>query len=271
MLKKLFKIEILKLMPLGAFKALIIIHLALYVLVLMLSTQINIQIPGLDFSKIYSFPHIWNLSTWLASWFNILLTLLMIIFIGNEFSQRTFRQAVIDGLKREELIYGKSIVIIILSLYTFVLVFISTIVMGIFTTDNISFAGIFEKSYFILIYFIQAIGYLTIGMFFIVLFKNTGLSILFFIIYFFPVEPMIRLFLPDSISIYLPMKILSNLTPSPGFDSISDDKFMMQNFNTPQNSAIVEHSYNWGNLAIAISYIAMFWFISYIIIKKRDL
>lgn len=271
MLKKLYKIELLKLLPLGAFKAILIIHFALYILVLTLSTQINIQIPGLDFSKIYSFPNIWNLSTWLASWFNILLTLLMIIFIGNEFSQKTFRQAVIDGLKREELIYGKSIVIIILSLYTFVLVFLSTIVMGLFTTDQINFADIFNKSYYILIYFIQAIGYLTIGMFFIVLFKNTGLSILFFILYFFPVEPMIRLFLPDSVSAFFPMKILSNLTPAPGFDSISDDKFMTQNFNMPQNAHIAETSYNWTNLAVAISYIAVFWFISYLLIKKRDL
>ncbi len=271
MLKKLYKIEMLKLLPLGAFKAILIIHLALYVLVLILSTQINIQVPGLDFSKIYSFPHLWNLSTWLASWFNILLTLLMIIFIGNEFSQKTFRQAVIDGLKREELIYGKSIVIIILSVYTFVLVFLSTLVMGFFTSDQLSFADIFSKSYYILIYFIQAIGYLTVGMFFIILFKNTGLSILFFILYFFPVEPMIRLFLPDSVSAFFPMKILSNLTPAPGFETIQDDKFFNQNFNMPQNMPVSETSYEWTNLAVAILYIAVFWFISYLIIKKRNL
>ncbi len=271
MLKKLLKIELLKLLPSGAFKALIIIHLALYVLVLTLSTQINIQIPGLDFSKIYNFPYVWNLSTWLASWFNILLSLLMIIFIGNEFSQKTFRQAVIDGLKREELIYGKSIIIIILSVYTLILVFISTIIMGIFTTEQINFVNIFNRSYYLLIYFIQAIGYLTIGMFFIILFKNTGLSILFFILYFFPVEPIIRMFLPNSVSVFLPIKILSNLTPAPGFDSIADDKFINQGFNMPANTHIAEHAYNWTNIAVAISYIVFFWFISFLIIKKRDL
>lgn len=271
MIKKLFNIEYIKLLSLGAFKAIIIIHFALYILVLSLSTQINIQIPGIDFTKIYSFPHIWNLSTWLASWFNILLTLLMIIFIGNEFSQKTFRQAVIDGLKRKELIYGKSIIIIILSLYTLVLVFLSTLVMGFITTDNISFNDIFSKSYYILIYFVQAIGYLTIGMFFVILFKNIGLSILFFILYFFPIEPIIRMILPDSISMFLPIKILSNLTPAPGFESLQDDKFFNQSLNGIPVQGFTEQSYNWEKLIIAILYIALFWYISLLIIKKRDL
>src|SRR5437764_10406442 len=55
----------------------------------------------------YSFPTVWQMTSYLSSFLLFLPGLLMIIFITNEYSYKTHRQNVIDGWSRNQFISVK--------------------------------------------------------------------------------------------------------------------------------------------------------------------
>src|SRR5580765_6411318 len=63
----------------------------------------------------YSFPTVWQMTSYVSSYLLFLPGLLMIIFITNEFSYKTHRQNVIDGWSRNEFISVKIVLAAILS------------------------------------------------------------------------------------------------------------------------------------------------------------
>ena len=192
-MKKLFNLEKIKAIAYPAFKTLMIIHFLLFFIVILVVSRWHITIPGFSIKGLYQFPNIWTFFPWVASWFNIFLTIVLITLVGNEFSFRTFRQNVIDGLSRNDLIVGKLIFIFTVAVYTFLMVLFAVIIFGLINTDGITFKMILDHSYLLLVYFIQAIGYMTLGLLFAMIFRNNALSIILFLLYF-PIEGVIRLF-----------------------------------------------------------------------------
>lgn len=135
-MKRLVQIEFIKLFTYAGFWVPAIFWALLFVLCLFLGTQININLPGLDHASFFKFPGLWNTTTWLASWFNLILAIISMIFVCNEFSFRTFRQHVIDGLSRTELFFGKVLLMLIFAFVGFVLVVASTLILGLFYNNS---------------------------------------------------------------------------------------------------------------------------------------
>lgn len=276
-MKRIINIELKKLIPYTTFWVLIGIHLFLFIIVALVINSFEIQIPGFELPKLFEFPLVWNLICWLASWFNMFLAIIIIAYAGNEFVFKTFRQNLIDGLMRKELLEGKLLVIFFISVYTLLLVFLTSSLFGLITTNDVSFSGFFDQSYYLFIYFIQAIAYMTFALFLVLLIKNIALSILAFILYKFPVEPIIRGFLPDEVIRYFPMKVISNLTPLPARDLFqinTQSQFYGsmngQTYQTPVNQEVVSDLSLTTNTTLAVIYIAIFISLSYIIVKKKN-
>ncbi|MEZ5013685.1 MAG: hypothetical protein R2794_05285, partial [Chitinophagales bacterium] len=97
---RLLKIELSKLWPYRAFKVLFIIYLVLMGLTLAGGAKIGNSDGGLTPEKILGFPNIWNYYTLYACYFNVIIAMLVIFISGNEYSNRTSRQNIIDGLTR---------------------------------------------------------------------------------------------------------------------------------------------------------------------------
>jgi hypothetical protein len=247
----------------------------LYVLSLIVVTQIDVQLPGLDSKSFFAFPQLWNVTTWLASWFNLLLAIMIMIFTCNEFSFRMFRQQVIDGLARRELFVGKVLLMLVFALTGVVLVIISTFVIGIFFNNSATWPLLFDNLYLIPVYFVQAFAYMSIGLMLALLLRNIALSILTFILYFFPLEPIIRNFFSDQILSFFPMKVISNLTPPPDIFSFSAQPQFTTTINGQMmNSEPPPPPFElplWGNTVVAMIYIALFLGISWWLLKKRKL
>src|ERR1700733_10125075 len=98
MMKRL-SIELKKIMPYPPFW----IFIGLYVL---LTLMVFCSLPFIKFTgpasaltlkTYYTFPDIWHTLTYIAGLFNLLLGVLVIILITNEFNFRTVRQNIIDG------------------------------------------------------------------------------------------------------------------------------------------------------------------------------
>jgi len=275
-MKKLFKIELVKILNYSSFKVILILHFLLFLLVIFVSSQIDISVPGFTMKNLFQFPHVWKSFSWMASWFNLLLAILLIVLVGNEFSYKTFRQQVIIGLSRNDLILGKGIVILIVAVYGVVLVLFTSTLFGLIFTKGLSLSIVFEKSYILIVYFIQAIGYMTIGFFVAVLFRNTALSIVMYLLYFLLIEPIIRLMFPREARLYFPVKIISNLTPRPEFLTVTSNEPMLDSAgqsNLDLNAIGIAQDPlpMYLTIILAVVYITIFTFLIFIFIRKRDI
>lgn len=275
-MKKLFSLEKIKALSYPAFKTLMIIHFLLFFLVILIVSRVHFSIPGFSIKGLYQFPNIWQFFPWVASWFNLFLAIVIIILVGNEFSFRTFRQNVIDGLSRNDLIKGKLILIFTIAVYTLIMVLLAVFIFGLINTKNISFDIIFENSYLILIYFVQAIGYMTLGLLISIILRNNALSIIMFILYFFPIEPIIRVMFKAEVRNFFPIKIISNLTPTPEFLTMASEKSYTNASGTSSldfsEIGLLPEKLPVGiTVLLAAGYIGFFIALSTLLLNKRNL
>jgi ABC-2 type transport system permease protein len=126
----------------------------------------------------YSFPDVWNTVAWMSSWLLYFPGFIIILMLSNEYTFKTHRQNIIDGLSRQQFVTTKLAVALILALFTTVIVFINAIIFGLaggssFTFDGIQMIGYFFISSWIYILFALLLAFLlrkavlAIGVFFI--------------------------------------------------------------------------------------------------------
>jgi ABC-2 type transport system permease protein len=275
-MRKLLSIELTKLLNYTSFKVILGLHLALFSLVIFVTSQIDITVPGFDTANLFRFPHVWSYFAWVASWFNLLLAILIIMITGNEFTYRTFRQHVIDGLSRMDLLKGKLAVVFLIAVYCFLLVFISGIIYGLIFSAGFSTTYFFTNIDKLFIFFLQTLSYMVIGLLLVMFLRSTALSIIIFILVRFPVEPILRTFFDSAFRPFFPMKAVSGLTPMPEFLSISSEN----SFETLEGGNALSLS-EMGIIAqglpvylqilVAMGYTAVFLGVIAYILKNRNL
>lgn len=271
---KLLKIELQKYLSYTTFWVLIGLHFVLLTLAIFIASKINFDMPGFEAFKFFQFPFVWRTVSYISSWFNVLLTIIIIIFVGNEFSFKTYQQNIINGLSRAELIYSKLLLILSFAVYCLILTIILSLSIGFFYTNNLNFSVIFQDSTFIAIYFLQSIAYMVFGLFLVTLFKNTALSIVLYFLNFIIIEPIVRNIFPDEIGMFFPMKIITNLTPAPNLMHFAIEEQMKSGFGTQANNEAL-NSFDFSvltpNLIATAIYIVVFAYGSYLLVKTRDL
>ncbi|WP_066829956.1 ABC transporter permease subunit [Rufibacter ruber] len=254
----LLRIELRKLLPYRTFWAILAVFVILLFVILYGSSNVTIngQSAGATF---YKFPDIWPKLTYIASYFNLLLGILLIITITDEYSFRTIRQQVIDGYTRADVVQAKYSVVLLLGVACALYVFLLGLLFGIGFADEVATDKILTDAQFVFYYLVQAIGYMSLAMLFGFLVKKSGLAIMAFLLYAKVVEPIIHYKLPDSLDKYFPMKVLSSLTPMPGkemFEMVTGASEAL----TPLEA-----------LLPAVLYISLFCVLSYRLLKSRDL
>lgn len=275
-MKNLLKNELTKTLNYSSFKVIMTLHFMLFILVIIVASRIDIAVPGFSMRNLFRFPDVWATFAWIASWFNMLLAIMIIVLVGNEFSFHTFRQQVINGLSIEDLIIGKGIVIFFIALYGVLLVFLSGTVSGIIFSHDFEFADLFSKSYLLAVYFIQAVGYMIIGMLIAVIFRNNSLSIIMFLLYFIFIEPIIRKFFSPEVRQFFPVKIISHLTPPPEVLTIASKKTIEgaaggSNFDFEAIGLIPHQLPLLTTLLVAAGFISLFVFLIFQVMRRRDL
>ena len=197
--------------------------------------------------------------SYVAGYFNLLLGILLLILITDEYSFRTFRQHVIDGLFRYDLVAGKYWVVLLVGIFATVVLAVIGLGFGITYTPNVEAGTLFPGSMYLVYYLVQAIGYMSIAVFFGFLIRKNGMAIIAFLGYTKVVEPLLHWRLDDEVDKYFPMKVLSSLTPMPGqevLDSLTGPTIVLN----PAQAILP-----------AILYIGLFYALTLIILKIRDL
>lgn len=256
---RLLKIELSKLWPYRAFKVLFIIYLVLMGLTLAGGAKIGNSDGGLTPEKILGFPNIWNYYTLYACYFNVIIAMLVIFISGNEYSNRTSRQNIIDGLTRNESVAAKVLLITALAVINTIFLFISGSIGGfIYSTPEMK-ADWFGHTGFIFAYFIQTFGLLSLGYLLATIFRKTGMAVIVFLLFLFPVDVIIRASL-----------------------GINGDFLPVGNYFLKMVPFPVEHALSGGeeptplaptmqSLMVGAGYAVLFNIISLLVIRKRDL
>jgi ABC-2 type transport system permease protein len=172
---------------------------------------------------IYFFPWVWQNLAFFATLRYVLIfpAIIIIIMITNEFTYKTIRQNIINGMSKTEFLVSKLLLILLLSLVTTVLLAVGTFIIGLANTQITGWAMVFEKTQFILGFFLTILTFQIFAFFFGFLLRNTGLSIALFTLYTFIVEPILYYFLKspivfeNNISPYLPVNSVLRITEYP--------------------------------------------------------
>jgi ABC-2 type transport system permease protein len=273
--KRIIGIELSKISTYGFFRIVVILHFVLYLLVTFVISRIKIEAPGITPGNLFIFPNVWSTFAYIASWFNMFLAIIVIVLTANEFSHKTFRQQVLSGLSRNEFLFGKGILILGLAIYGFLLVTITGLIYGFIYTESVQISQMFDKFYIILIYIVQAIGYMTLGVMAAIIFRNVSLSIILFLLYFIFIEPITRLFCPLAIRPWFPVKVISHLTPVPEVLKMTTN----MGATAPPNNEMSFEKLGlipaqlpvFTNLVIAVVYILLFITLIFWLIRKRDI
>lgn len=254
----LLRTELRKITPYRTVWVILGIFIALLFLIVRGSSNITINGQSAG-TSLYNFPDIWMKLTYIASYFNLLLGILVIILVTDEFSFRTLRQQVIDGYFRADVIAAKLMVMVLIAIFATVVVAALGFGFGLAYSNNPTSQQITGNLMYLVYYFVQALGYMALAMFIGFLIRKNGLAIIAFLVFSKIVEPILRYPIDDNLDKFFPMKTFSSLTPTPGQDML-DSAFGTTLELAPEVAVLP-----------AILYIALFTGLSYALLRLRDL
>jgi len=266
-MRRLIQIENIKTFSSNTFRLIISLHLLFFVLVLLSISRIELSMGEFSVTRLFEFPNVWGFFPWVASWFNLLLAVLIIVLTCNEYRYKTFRQQVMNGMHEGHLTLGKIYIILVIALYAFLLVFLTGLVSGWLT--GVERTGVPDLSGFhhVGIYFIQTVAYMALALFFATLFKNNGLSIVLFVLYLFPGEVIIRKLIFPGIEAYFPAKVIGDLTP---FPSLFTQQMTMPGNNLQIGPGSSEMLSTGAASGLAVLYVVIFLSLTFLLLRRRS-
>lgn len=272
---RLLKLELQKLLLNRASKVLIFISFILPFTVLILSS-IKINFFGfftLELGElgIFNFPIIWHITTFFASYFKFFFAIVVVSMIGNEYSNKTIKQNLIDGLSKKEFILSKFYTIVFFSLVATLLIGLASLLIGLYYSSYTELPIVFSEIEFLLAYFVKLVGFFSLCLFFGMLLKRSAFALGFlFILYIF--EWIIFGLITWQVSVDLGWKI-KNLLPLESMYKLIDQpvqRMVMTKFPDKADLAY-DYAVHWYELAIVLGWTSLFIFFSYKLLKKRDL
>ena len=130
---RLLQIELYKLWHNTISKVLIFGYFLLILSISILST-IKIDLGPVKFylaeQGIFNFPYIWHFNTFMIALLKIFFAIIIVAMIGNEYSYKTLKQNLIDGLSKSEFLRSKIYAILLFVLTSTLLVFIVSLILG---------------------------------------------------------------------------------------------------------------------------------------------
>jgi len=180
--------------------------------------SININIGGVDVAQaaldgfsVFNYPDIWQNIAYLAGWFKLFFAIIVVVLVTNEYTYRTIKQNIIDGMSKLEILASKQLVITLLSLVATLLIALLIFILG----KNPNEVSIFNGSTYLLKYFFSLIVYLNFAYLLSSWLKKAGLTIGLLFLYTLVIENLLAFKLPEQVAGFLPMNLISNLIPNP--------------------------------------------------------
>jgi ABC-type transport system involved in multi-copper enzyme maturation permease subunit len=177
---RLLNIEFQKLRYSKSAKILTITYFVLICLISLIASyefdfgQINFRIAD---QGIFNFPYIWHFTSWFAAWLKIFLAIVIVSMVANEYSYKTLKQNLIDGLSKKEFLASKVLTVIFFALLSTVFLFTVSLILGLIFSDYTELSIIFSDMEYLLAYFIKLLGFFSFCLFLGVLVKRSAFAL----------------------------------------------------------------------------------------------
>jgi ABC-type transport system involved in multi-copper enzyme maturation permease subunit len=221
---------------------------------------------------IFNFPYIWHFNTYIAAILKLFLAIVIVSMMANEYSYGTLKQNLIDGLSKKEFILSKFVTIVLFSLCSTVFVFIMTLILGYSFSSYTEIDIVFSDLEYVLAFFIKLIGFFSFCLFLGILVKRSAFALGFLLVWYF-FEKIIHLILlwftpnPEKIISFLPLESMSNLIVEP----ISRSSVIKSIGTQMGVENLKDYSVHFSAILIVSCWTIIFLFLSYKILKNRDL
>ncbi|PKD18281.1 excinuclease ABC subunit B [Salegentibacter salinarum] len=225
---------------------------------------------------IFNFPYIWHFNSYIAALLKLFLAIVIVSMMSNEYSNRTLKQNLIDGLSKKEFIASKFLTVTVFSLISTLFLFIVSLILGLSFSDFTEASIIFSDMEYMIAYFVKLTGFFAFCMFLGILIKRSAFALGFLFIWWI-LESIVygvlkwQIFrdseIADNIARFFPLESMSNLIKEP-FSRLS----AVQTAATQLGSEFdKDYGIHWDQLLIVIFWTTIFVFLSYRLLKKRDL
>ena len=278
-MKRLLSIELQKIWKNRASRVLTISYFVILSFIALIAS-INIKIGSfqLHFAEmgIFNFPFIWHFNTYIAAILKFFLAIVIVSMMANEYSYGTLKQNLIDGMSKKEFVLSKFLAVVLFAFVSTFFVFLMSLILGYSFSSYTELSIVFSDMDYLLAYFVKLVGFFSFCLFLGVLVKRSAFAIGFLFVWniiegiangilTFKVFPKSNT--AEQITQFFPLESMSNLIVEP-ITRLS----VIKNIQTAVGDTNVkDYSVHFSSIFIVLVWTTLFIFISYKIIKKRDL
>ena len=275
---RLLQIEFIKLWNNRASKILITSYFALLTSIALIAA-IKFDIGPVKFHLaeigIFNFPYIWHFNTFVTAFFKLFLAIVIVSMMANEYSNKTIKQNLIDGLSKKEFILSKFLTVISFALISTVFVFVVSLILGLFYSDYNEFSIIFSDLEFVFAFFVKLMGFFSFCLFLGIFVKRSAFALGFLILWQIIegiTRGLIRWKLFDSettemVMGFFPLQSMFNLIKEP----VTRLEAVQTVADQVGESITLNYHVHWYEILIVLCWTAIFIYSSYALLKKRDL
>lgn len=279
---RLLTIEFHKLKHNRASKVLSIIYFGLLTCIALIAA-IKFDIGPVKFhlaeQGIFNFPYIWHFNSFMAAIFKFFLLLVIVSMMANEYSYKTLKQNLIDGLSKKEFILSKFYTVIAFSAISTLFVFVISLILGLFYSDYNEFNIIFSDLSYLAGFFFKLVGFFSFGLFFGILVKRSAFAVGAMIVWLIA-ESMFKGYLfysfrnadntfdkVSDIMQFFPFEAMANLIKEP-FSRLGAVKTVASQIG---EGFTKDYAVQFTDVMIVSVWTFIFIYASYALLKKRDL
>ena len=276
---RLLNIELHKLKYNKSAKVISIVYFILITFIALISSiefnfgDINFRIAD---QGIFNFPYIWHFNSYIAAILKLFLAIVIVSMTANEYSNKTLKQNLIDGLSKKEFILSKFLTVVLFSLVSTLFVFGVSLVLGLIFSDYNEPGIIFSDIKYLFAYFIKLIGFFSFCLFLGVLVKRSAFALGFLLIWSITEGIIYSVFkwkifkdtdIAESIMQFFPLAAMSNLIKEP-FSRLGA---VQSAANQLGEAFDKDYSVQPLTILIVLAWTFLFIYGSYYILKRRDL
>jgi len=245
-------------------------------------STINVEFGPIKFNLaeqgIFNFPYIWHFNTFIIALLKIFFAIVIVAMIGNEYSYKTIKQNLIDGMSKSEFLKSKVYTIAAFVGISTLLVFSISLILGGIYSDYNEFQIIFSELEYLLAYAVKLFGFFSFCLFLAILIKRSAFALGFLALWQvfegiaygllrWRLSDLIPQLSAEKVIRFFPLQSIGNLITEP-FTRLS----AIQNIADQLGEEFTkDYGVSFLNITVVLVWSAVFIWGSYRLLKSRDL
>lgn len=224
---------------------------------------------------IFNFPYIWHFNAFIGALFKIFLAVVIVSMTANEYSNKTIKQNLIDGLSKREFLHSKWVMILTFAAISTLFIFVVSLILGLMYSNYNEIGIIFKDLEYLLAYFLKLVAFFAFCLFLGTAIKRSAFALGFLGIWqmfegisygilkwkspsWVDADQVFRLF---------PLNAMSNLVPEP-FTRLSAVRNLAEQVGEIMQT---NTTVRFWDIVIVLIWSYIFYLLTYRLLMRRDL